>query len=503
MKILKKIKFYQLILSSSILVLSTSCDLEEEVFTEVQASEFGQTDEEVSALVGAAYSSYAQWIGGPWNTNIHASDLAITPQRGTDWAEGGEWARLHQHTSRPDDRFSRESWNALFTGINNVNRILFQLEEIGSESSLQTAKELRVLRAINYYLLMDMFGNVPLVISFDNAEEAPSNASRAEIYNFVISEVEAVINDLPTDIAGTYGKVNKMVANALLAKAYLNAEVYVGTPEWQKAIDNADAIIDSGAYSLATNFFDNFAANNQNSPENIFVFIYDEVFSPGMNVGIRSLHYQSQLSYDFKAQPWNGISSLEEFYNSFDDEDVRKNSFLEGPQFDTAGNQLMDEQAEPGDPDGAPLNFTPQMDAIDNALRQQGVRIGKFEYEIGADPGNINNDFPLFRYGDILLTKAEAELRLGNGPEALVLVNMLRSRAGVPEYPSITLDELLDERGRETAFEGYRRQDLIRFGTYNDSWQFHPVDPSTHVNIFPIPTEQLIANPNLEQNPGY
>ena len=452
MKTLNEMKFYQSLIVCFSLVLFTNCDLEEEVFTEVQASEFGQNEEEVSSLVGAAYSSYGAFIGGPWNTNLNASDLAISPQRGTDWAEGGEWARIHQHTTRPDDRFPRESWSALYTGINNVNRILFQLEQIGTESALQTAKELRVLRAINYYMLMDMFGNVPLVVSFVDADASPTNASRAEIYNFFVSEVESVIDDLPTDVNSTYGKINKWVAHALLSKVYLNAEVYVGTPEWQKAVDNADAIIDSGSYSLASNFFDNFSVDNENSTENIFVFVFDEVFSGGMQIGVRTLHYESQSSYNLRQQPWNGISSLEEFYNSFDDQDARKESFLVGPQFDTAGNQLMDEQAEPDDPDGPALTFTPQIDAIDNALRQQGVRIGKFEYELGADPANMNNDFPLFRYGDILLTKAESEMRLGNEPAALLLVNMLRARAGLQELTALTLDELLAERGRETAF---------------------------------------------------
>ena len=136
-------------------------------------------------------------------------------------------------------------------------------------------------------------------------------------------------------------------------------------------------------------------------------------------------------------------------------------------------------------------------------MRQEGARIGKFEFELGGDPANMNNDFPLFRYGDILLTKAEAELRLSNIGAALFIVNMIRNRAGVPPLATLTLEDMLDERGRETAFEGYRRQDQIRFGTFNDAWQFKSADPSNHVNIFPIARRQLEANPNHKQNPGY
>ena len=136
-------------------------------------------------------------------------------------------------------------------------------------------------------------------------------------------------------------------------------------------------------------------------------------------------------------------------------------------------------------------------------MRQDGARIGKFEMEMGGTPGAMSNDFPLFRLGDVILTKAELELRLGNAGEALTLVNMIRERAGVDPFTELTYENLLAERGRETCFEAYRRQDQIRFGTFNDAWFDKPADPSDHVNIFPIATTNLEANPNLTQNPGY
>jgi hypothetical protein len=499
----KKDNYYKFFIGLSAISILISCDLDEDVYTEVISSEFGKTEEEVSALVGAAYSSYGGWIGGPWVTNLVSSDEGIVPTRGTDWAENGQWARMHEHDFHAEDFYANFSWNPLYSGINNVNRIIFQLEETGTVAALQTVKELRVLRAINYYYLMDIYGNVPLVSSFTDAEENPTNNSRAEIFAFVTSEVEAVINDLPTDVSSTYGKINKWVAHALLSKVYLNAEVYIGESKWEKVIENTDAIINSGNYNLAVDFFDNFSISNESSPENIFVFVYDRVFSRGMSVAVRTLHYESQKTYNFNAQPWNGYSSLEDFYNKFDDDDVRKNSFVVGPQFDSSGNPLMDAGAEPSDPNGQPVEFTPKITGLRNALRQEGARIGKFEFELGGDPANMNNDFPLFRYGDILLTKAEAELRLGNSGNALILVNMIRERASMPSLASLTLADMLDERGRETAFEGYRRQDQIRFGTFNDAWQFKSADPSNHVNIFPISRSQLEANPNLKQNPGY
>lgn len=499
----KKNKFYQTAIGFALVASLASCDLEEEVYTEILSSEFGQTEEEVAGLVGAAYASYGGWIGSTWVNDVISSDIGIVPARGTDWAENGQWARLHTHDFHPEDFYTNGSWNTLYTGVNNANRIIFQLEEIGTEAALQTVKELRVLRAINYYHLMDQYGNVPLVTSFADAEESPSNNSRSEIYSFVVSEVEEVINDLPTDVNATYGKINRWTAHALLAKTYLNAEVFSGTAQWDKAIEHADAIIDSGNYLLEPNFFDNFSLTNEGSRENIFVFVYDEVFSGGMSLAVRTLHYSSQQTYNFTAQPWNGYSSMQDFYNSFEDDDVRLGSFIVGPQFDLAGNPLLDLQAEPDDPNGQHIEFTTDVRDVNDALRQQGARIGKFEFEIGGNPANHDNDFPVFRFGDILLTKAEAEFRLGNTAEAMVLVNMIRERAGVAPFAALTLDDILAERGRETAFEGYRRQDQIRFGTFNDGWEHNPPDPSDHVNIFPISRTQLEANPNLQQNPGY
>ena len=488
---------------ATLILFSSSCQLEEEIFSEIVSDGFGTTDEELSAVVAAAYASYGGFIGAPWTVNIISSDAGIVPTRGTDWAERGQWARLHEHDFSPDDFYAGSSWSALFTGINNVNRIIFQLEQIEGDGPIQTIKELRVLRALNYYMLMDIYGNLPIVSSFADAEANPATNTRAEVFEFVTSEVEAVINDMPEDKNTTYGVINKWVAHALLAKVYLNAEVFSGTAQWDKVILHTDAIINSGNYTLAPDFFDNFSAFNEGSPENIFVIVYDEVFAGGNQIAVRTLHYASQQTYRFTAQPWNGYASLQEFYNMFTDDDVRKGSFIVGQQYDPEGNEILDLQAEAADPNGQPLYFTPEITDVRNALRQEGVRIGKFEFEMGAQPQNMNNDFPLFRYGDILLTKAEALLKTGDEGGALILVNMIRQRAGVPDLTALSVDVLLDERGRETAFEGYRRQDLIRFGRFNDAWQFKPADPSDHVNLFPISSDQLGANPNLKQNPGY
>src|SRR5690606_28485646 len=163
-----------------------------------------------------------------------------------------------------------------------------------------------------YWWLMDLYGRVPIVDRFDvPADFAPPNNERVEVFNFVESEILDNIDNLSkANDASTYGRMNYYGGRALLAKLYLNAEVYTGTARWDDAIAAADEIINSGLYSLEENYFDNFDADNESSAENIYVLVYDQVFSPGMNINMRSLHYNSQNTFNFTAQPWNGFSSL-------------------------------------------------------------------------------------------------------------------------------------------------------------------------------------------------
>ena len=349
--------------------------------------------------------------------------------------------------------------------------------------------------------------------------------------------------------------MNYYAGQTLLAKLYLNAEVYTGTPMWDEAIAACDEVINSGLYSLESNYFANFNVDNSGSSEFIFAIPYDEVFFGGFNLAVRTLHYGSQQTYNLKQQPWNGFCTLEEFYNSYDDADLRKGdvgtvdgpaakrgNFIAGYQYKSDGTLVEDagfeapnpnRQPAPllGDPDGAPLNFgsigsgQPQINELGpQALRQAGVRIGKWEIAMGSDPASMSNDYAVFRYADVLLMKAEALWRKGNSAEALVLVNQIRQRAGVPDLT--TLDgplsfdlsggdvpggELFNEIGREMFAENHRRQDLIRWGFFTDvdKWVlpfYNPGDvvvTDDYTTLFPIHRDKLDANPNLIQNPGY
>ncbi len=520
-----------------VIVSTQSCtDLDEEqvLYDQVISDEFYQTEEEVLSAVGAAYTPM---FGFFQNTNMYAlnevpSDEITVPTRGPDWNDGGHWVRLHRHSWNITDPRIQEAWEWIFGCISSCNRLIALLEPLGTDISEAFIQELRALRAINYYWLLDLYGNVPLVTDFE-ATEPPATRSRAEVYEFVEVELLETIPNLadtgPTD-ESTYGRVNRWTAYAALVKLYLNAEVYTGTQQWQKAADAAAEIINSGQYTLAPNWRDNFVKENKGASEFIWAVPYDEVFTPGsFHLPVMTLHQQHQNTYNMSVQPWNGFASVAEFYETFIDpvqnpgpqgdvvglsptgdlvtgtQDARLESFIVGPQFDSDGvTRLVDGAAEASDPDGPPLTITPYInELLPGGWRQAGARIGKWEFYNGMGQG-LSNDFAVFRYSDILLMRAEALWRMDPGnAEALMLVNQIRERAGVDPFDALTEERFLAERGRELFSEVHRRVDQIRFGTFNDEWWEHPADASDHVNIFPVPQSQLLANPNLVQNPGY
>ncbi|MEO5891525.1 MAG: RagB/SusD family nutrient uptake outer membrane protein [Ferruginibacter sp.] len=522
------------------IVLMSSCtklDETELLYDRASNLNFGVTDAEVVSLLAAAYTNLYGSFGGDGSimrVEEVPTDEIVVPTRGPDWGDGGHWVRLKLHTYLPNDAGPENTWNFLFKGVNSCNRVLSILEPIGTPASLKFISEIKALRAIYYYWLVDLFGNVPISTDFAKTDPPPNN-TRKEVYDFIEKELLEVLPDLqktgPNDNE-TYGRVNYYTAQAVLAKLYLNAEIFSGTAQWDKAIAACDDIINSGKFALTANYSDNFKKDNKGSTEFIWVIPYDEVQATGFSLPHMTLHMESQETYKMGGQPWNGWASVQEFYNSYIDPaqnpgpqgtvvgldpkgtpiqgttDKRLSNFLVGPQLKSDGaTPLTDGAADVTDPDGPQIHFTPYVNELQpGAWRQSGARIGKWEFYKGMT-GQLSNDLALFRYADILLTKAEAQARKANNwndPAALALVNQIRTvHGGVTPYSTMTATSFLGERGREMFFESTRRQDQIRFGTYNAAFRFHPADADTHVNIFPIPASQLNANKNLKQNPGY
>jgi starch-binding outer membrane protein, SusD/RagB family len=489
------------------LFLVSGCEApEQQIFDEIPRATALAT-KDPTALAAFAAAAYKPLVGtwgahnSLWSMQEIASDEMVIAIKGGDWTDGNQWTRMHEHGYLPTEESVGNAWAYCFSAVGTINNTL---KSFGGSAILRA--ELETLRAMVYLWLIDAYGNVP-IITETSTDPTPATKTRAEVYAFIESSVVNNLANLPK--TKTYSTVNWYVGQAILAKLYINASVYTGTPQHQKAVDAAEAIIASGLYSLESDYFANFKSDNAGSKENIFVINYDKVNGEGFNLPQMTLHYSSQATFNLAEQPWNGYASLEDFYNSYDNADKRKKNFLAGPQFSSAGVRLQDNSFETADPDGADLTFTPFISAIKpkpgntfGSLRQQGARVGKFEFPTGSTR-HLSNDFPIFRYADVLLMKAEALWRISNGSaEALTLVNQVRTRAGIPALVSLTAADLLAERGREMFAEGYRRSDLVRFGKYNDAWWEKPTSVASK-NIFPIPQGQILVNTKLVQNPGY
>ena len=462
-----------------------------------------------------------QTHGGFFALTQISTDETVIPRRGGDWFDGGIWLDTHRHTTGVDHDPTNAAWTYLFSGVNATSRIAAQFEQLRDEGAVDEElanafiAEAKVLRGFYYYFLLDTFGNVPIIEDFTTVSANPPNNSnfqqgRTELFNFIESELLENVGALSDDVQGSYGRINQFGGHFLLAKLYLNAEVYTGQERWEDARDQLDIIIDSGEFALESNFFNNFSTDNSNSSETIFAIPYDEVFNNGFNMHQMTLHYEQQLQFNFQDQPWNGYATLAEFYNSFEEDDLRREGLMAGVQRTPGGQEIID----PGSPGSPVLDLDPEIPALDMedpsefpTYRLAGARFNKFEYEQGATP-NLNNDFPVMRYADVILMRAEVEWRINGGGD--MYFDMIRQNGRVGNVGNIPLnaDNLLAERGRELYMEVWRRQDLIRFPgnegetRFNDSWWEKSVSPA-HRNVFPIPEDQINANPNLNQNPGY
>jgi starch-binding outer membrane protein, SusD/RagB family len=542
-------------------VFSQSCTkLDEKLYSEVTPANFFKSDAEFVSALGAAYTQLGGYASGDVN-NLQetTTDEMVVPTRGSDWDDGGNWRRLHLHSWKFEDNAVSSAWGFCFSGVSTANRLIYQFTtlanggQVNKDVAASYIAELQALRSFFYWQLVDLYGNIPYDNDFANASPSPTQVPRATVFGNIVTDLEAATANMTKTVDGTtYGRMNYYAAKFLLAKLYLNSSVYSGTQQWDKCIAACDEIINSGKYSLEGNFFANFNVNNSSSKEFIFAIPYDKVFFTGFNLNAQTLHYGSQFTYNLTFQPWNGFCTLEQFYKSYDAADIRRGdvgtlavpaskrgSFLAGYQFKNGGGVVTDDGADGADPDGKPLNFgnigdliggnpAPQINEVGPAAwRQSGVRIGKWEFEVGGT-SDMSNDFGVFRYADVLLMKAEALWRKSNSAtdaNALTLVNQVRSRAGLtalvsldgklsfdPAGATVAGGELFNEMGREMFAEHNRRQDLIRWGFWNSNakWTipFHNVGDQLntvgeYLKLYPIPKAQLAANPSLVQNAGY
>lgn len=531
----KHIKFLSLLLTA-LMIISSCTDLTEDPYDLLTESDIGDTPspDVLEALTAPVYTRLTELMfgwHGYFDLQEECSDIIVTPARPNGWVDGGTYRSLHMHTWNSFQSQPNGLWNRAFGSINLLNTRIAQYQtKQGFESSIA---ELKGLRALYYYLLIDNFGNVPIVTEVDliNNNTTPDQKSRAEVFDFIESELLEVMPMLSEE--KVYGKMNKWTAKMILAKIYLNATVYIGEAKWNEAIDQVNDIIASGLYSLEGSYSANFAVKNETSNEQIFSIVFDAVRSGWLHYPWKTLHPSSAATYDLAEQPWGGSCAIPQFIDTYDEDDARLNIWIKGPQFASNGSPIFNSM----DPalSTVQLEYTKEIGSVDATKEYEGYRIGKFEIERGVTGTAISNDVPLFRYADALMIKAESLLRLGQADEAAAIVTEVRTRA-FPENPAkavvtgadlmegssykygnyengvlltneggndIQYGRFLDELGWEFAAEFHRRQDLIRFGVFTKkSWLSHSPN-GDHRTIFDIPQAVLNANPNLEHNPGY
>jgi hypothetical protein len=493
--------------------ITQSCTkLDKKIYSVEPVGNFYQTPAQIAAGVAPAYTALQNIPdGNVMQMNEITSDEIIVPTRGNDWYDGGQWQGLWLHSFKPDV-FVDGGWSDLNSGIGKVNFTLNILNGLASKPAniASITAELKVLRAYFIFQMMDMFGNIPLVTDYNTDPSKVVQKSRSDVYAFLETELTTNIPLLSATVdKTTYGRMTQYGGYMVLAKLYMNAQVYTGTQQWAKAVTALNQVINSGKYTLTGSYFDNFSLNDRLNSEGILAVPFDNVNIGGNNWEMQTLHYQSQLTFGLSGQPWNGFCSTADVLNKFDAADLRKTQFLVGQQYAADGvTPLTDIQT------GLPLIFDPNVTTLSspaNAFRLAGARNIKYHPQAGTS-GSQSNDMVIFRLADAYLMLAEASFHTGDIANALAAVNKVRLRAGASTWTAadLTLPNLLDERSRELMWEGWRRQDLIRFevatGTHYFTGARTPAkaqDKDNNTFIFPIPAPELISNPNLHQNPGY
>ncbi|RAJ01587.1 putative outer membrane starch-binding protein [Chitinophaga skermanii] len=449
-----------------------------------------------------------------WALQEMTSDEAVAPTRGGDWDDNGAWRSLKLHT-----------WDADHSTVGAAFRNILQLQFFATnvlefKPSPRQAAEAKFLRAFSMFSTLDGWGQVPYREPNENLLLPPKVLKGTEAADFIIKDLEAVIKDLPTDVPAFTASQN--AGKVLLMKLYLNKGVFANprqpsfqAADMQKVIALADEIIATAKYSITDKYFDNFARdNNQISTENIFT----QENGPGLSTSRAGnavfCHWAPTLHYNQDPSGWNGFATTGEFYDLFEATDVRRGGayknvteltgtkvgFLIGQQINKDSVKLVDRK-------GNLLIFTRQLALKEsgNDLEVKGIRVVKYPPDMltanGKNSNSAENDYVFFRYADVLLMKAEAQLRSG-ATGALTIVNDLRTKRKATALGAVTLDDILKERGREFYWEGWRRQDLIRFGKFTAIWDLKPTDDPKYI-LFPIPNNDLAVNPNLKQNDGY
>lgn len=571
----------QYIIGSMLLssILLASCSLDETPRSKFSEKEAFSTSKLVYVnSVANVYSSIGNGLYGSDGGSVHtfqefSSDASMIPGRQGDWVDGGAWQNIFLHNFESSVSKYNDVWNNLYRVIGLANSSIDRLNKYLGEHPeyAEYVYELRALRAVYYYYVMDLFGQVPLVVSSEVSANEVNQSNRSDVFKFVTSELAECIphlSDSKSQNEGEYyGRITKAVAYMCMAKCAINAPVYniddtnptsysafVGTDKsgkataseeqgktvsemgknititldgetrnaWKTAVYCADQIASLG-YRLQPSYADNFIVANQNSVENIWTRPNDCVNYKIDDYNIvRTLHYNHGGAIGY--QGWNGACSSKQQmlvygYGTANPDPRLKLNFYTDKDYMEETGKAVEDGATGKDLEYMPLAVKVDFTATDDphAMKCAGARMKKYEFDKSTTQQySFNNDLVIWRYADALLLKAEAEYRMGNKAEALTIVNEVRGRVAATPRTELTLNDILDERMLELAWEGVRRQDQIRFCTFteptadrfkgvthNASAGDYNDDTQGYTMVYPIPYAVLNLNKKLHQNPGY
>lgn len=522
--------------------INACTDLDETLYSELNKSNFYNNKVEVLQAALRPFTHMQAWLAPTGQNGYYyhgelSADQQAWPQKGRHGYDGGDHFRQHYHTWTDNEGRMRSAWTLMWTGVGYINAALEDLEQVDYASlDISDAEmaailaELKVLRAFHYLKIMELWGNVPIITTVGEPLNPPTQP-RAEVFNFVKTELETYVPQLLPYSTELVGRVSATAGYAMLAELYLNAEYFVGTPMWDECIAACDKIINGeaggigGAPMLASNLTETFSNTNKNARESLFQFAFSRqggfTFGwGGFFMGYDNIKEVLNVGYG----GWNAFVVIPSAFDAYADNDLRKKEwFLFGPQYKYGTNEPVLGTEEWN---GKPFVYVNSIrresegdfeseGSMAEGEENSGARFDKYKSGTLDDENYQENHYIIYRLTEIYFNKAEAIMRKNGGTatqEAVDLINASRERAFTAEdWPAaryttatLTMEEFLAEKGREFIFEGKRRADIIRFGRFtNGSWWDHEPTNDPTREIYPIPHTQRAANPNLTQNPGY
>lgn len=551
-------------ISAALLALTTVGCTDLDVDIKSQYTEYPDSEIALSARINNAYYAFRGALGRRYDELISCnSDEYTAVSFDGDYLNGRDMSNISLHMVDADASNSQLAvFNDIQTGIVNCNQLLMDLGE--EEENVSITAPIRAARAFYTFLLMDNWGDTPIIDYkvLDNSNAAIDRSPRADVARWIESELLAVRDNCPSDVSeDTYGTPTCWMVDALLAKLYINWNVYtkdVTSASWDANAANekltdciaaCDRIIESGKFDLSDDYKDKFMYTNGSQIKDfIYAMPYDAVTAQGMTYARFRTWRRGQNSNGFYSiEMTNSVGGnmtlTPEFVELFCLPGDRRNDVIAGStgenigmatfdvyQYDnTTGmptnvrNTYKDEDITftksitlKNDPTANPP-IVPNADlncGADITGWTQGYRSIKFFPDINdynVYSRNQDNDVPIFRYADVILMKCEAITRGGSatlGDTPMSLFNEIRAYVNAPLIESNpSLQDILDERGREFLDEHWRRNDLIRFGDFERDWgfknDFNPNASNPQYRLLPLARDVLNANTNWEQNPGY